>query len=266
MTTGIDVSEHNGVINWEEVKKHIGFAMIRVGYGKNHLDKQFTRNASECERLGIPYGFYWFSYACSENDARLEAAYLIGAISGFKPKYPVAYDFEEDSYNYAFANAKEEVVPAKFAKTFLEQIKIAGYKPMLYTNYSCLNKWFDAPYYLGDYDLWFASWGINQPQMACQIWQKSANGRIDGINTVVDLNICFKDYLTNDTEKNENKEEKKDAFKEEWLKDKHIEKYRKVVTQVIAGAWGNGNKRINALSNVGYDPELVQALVNAVLR
>ena len=58
---GIDVSEHQGAIDWERVKPQIDFAMLRVGYGRNHIDRQFVRNAQECTRLGIPFGGYWFS-------------------------------------------------------------------------------------------------------------------------------------------------------------------------------------------------------------
>lgn len=54
MTHGIDVSEHQGMIDWERVKPQIDFAMLRVGYGKNHIDRQFARNAQECTRSAFP--------------------------------------------------------------------------------------------------------------------------------------------------------------------------------------------------------------------
>ena len=70
---GIDVSEHNGVIDWEKVKaSNVEFAMIRAGYGRT-VDLRFKRNAEECNRLGIPFGVYWFSYALNAIGAALEA-------------------------------------------------------------------------------------------------------------------------------------------------------------------------------------------------
>ena len=63
MLKGIDVSEHQGTIDWNQVKGNIDFAILRAGYGNNNIDKQFIRNICECNRLGIPVGIYWFSYA-----------------------------------------------------------------------------------------------------------------------------------------------------------------------------------------------------------
>ena len=68
---GIDVSKHNGTIDWNKVKASgIKFAMIRAGYGSSHIDEQFKRNVTECNRLEIPCGCYWFSYALNTDQAR----------------------------------------------------------------------------------------------------------------------------------------------------------------------------------------------------
>ena len=67
MKKGIDVSKHQGVIDWQKVKEAgIEFAMIRAGYGAGNVDAQADRNFSECNRLGVPCGVYWFSYAYTE--------------------------------------------------------------------------------------------------------------------------------------------------------------------------------------------------------
>ena len=72
----IDVSKHQGKINWEAVKNAgVTHAMLRAGYGryKNQVDPQSERNSAECERLGIQYGVYWYSYASTPAEARQEA-------------------------------------------------------------------------------------------------------------------------------------------------------------------------------------------------
>ena len=97
MLKGIDVSEHQGRINWEQVKGHVDFVMLRAGYGRNNIDKQFIRNIEECNRLGIPVGIYWFSYAWNEEMARNEAKYVLEAIKPYKIDYPISYDLEYDT-------------------------------------------------------------------------------------------------------------------------------------------------------------------------
>ena len=99
--TGIDVSEHNGVINWEQVKASgIDFAIIRCGYGMDQTDqddKQWVRNVTECERLGIPYGVYIYSYATNTERARSEAEHVLRLIQGRNLSYPVYFDMEDKS-------------------------------------------------------------------------------------------------------------------------------------------------------------------------
>lgn len=97
---GIDVSEHNGTIDWQSVKDAgIDFAILRVGFAGDtnggRLDNFFKRNVSECERLGIPYGVYLYSYARNEDDAQAEARLMLSALKGHSPTLPVYYDLEE---------------------------------------------------------------------------------------------------------------------------------------------------------------------------
>ena len=133
---GIDVSEHNGIIDWEKVKASgIGFAMLRGGYGQT-LDKQFKRNASECNRLGIPCGIYWFSYALNAIGAEQEATVCLEAIKPYRIDFPVAFDLEYDSVKYA---QKKGVyigtgLASDMARAFLRKIRDAGYSAMNYTN------------------------------------------------------------------------------------------------------------------------------------
>ena len=94
----IDVSEHQGKIDWEKVMPHIDGAILRCGYGGNYEDQddsQFFRNADECTRLGIPFGVYLYSYAKSIQAAQYEADHVLRLIKPYKLSYPVYLDLEE---------------------------------------------------------------------------------------------------------------------------------------------------------------------------
>ena len=257
MTTGIDVSEHNGIINWVEAKKHIGFAIIRAGYGQGNVDKQFNRNTSECIRLKIPFGVYWFSYARSKQEAKNEAICCMAQVKGMKLDYPIFFDFEEESYKNIQRSGITNVNPCELANAFFESLKALNFKCGLYTNQNCLNMWY-RPIFKNQF-LWLATWSDKKPNIDCDIWQNSDHGDIVGVPTKVDTNICYTNFLDPNNKINENT-----AFDREW--DKQKERYRKLVTEILAGSWGNGSERIHNLSLHGYDATLAQLLVNAELR
>ena len=97
---GIDVSYRQGDIDWEKVKNsgQVDFAIIRCGFGMNETkqdDSKWKYNSSECERLGIPYGVYLYSYADTVAKAKSEANHVIRLIKGKKLSYQIFYDMEE---------------------------------------------------------------------------------------------------------------------------------------------------------------------------
>lgn len=201
---GIDVSEHNGNIDWEKVKASgkVDFVMLRAGYGQTSVDKTFRANAVMCNTLGIPIGIYWFSYAKIVQDAEREARACLETIKDYKITYPVAFDFEDDSVRSA-KNAGIYVgqnLATSMAKAFLSVIQDAGYIAVNYSNPSYLNQYFDQSLRL-DYPLWLAQWPVNpnpevKPALNPVIWQYSSTGIIPGINTNVDLNVSYVDYTT----------------------------------------------------------------------
>ncbi|UBK44875.1 SH3 domain-containing protein [Clostridium perfringens] len=196
MLKGIDVSEHQGRINWEQVKGNIDFAILRAGYGRNNIDKQFIRNIKECNRLGIPVGIYWFSYAFSVEMARNEAKYVLEAIKPYKIDYPVSYDLEYDTLNYASKNGVTigKRLATDMVKAFCDEINCNGYRAMNYTNQDfLLNKFYMDE--LTNYQLWYA-WYNSKLNRDCAIWQYSESGQIPGINGAsVDMNYCYEDFL-----------------------------------------------------------------------
>ena len=95
----IDVSYHNGVINWEKVKASgCAGAILRCGYGDDIAsqdDKQWIRNLAECERLGIPVGVYLYSYATCDRQAQSELDHIMRLIKGHTFQLPIFIDVEE---------------------------------------------------------------------------------------------------------------------------------------------------------------------------
>jgi len=199
--TGIDVSEWQKTIDWEAVHAAgIEFAMIRAGYGQNNIDPQFKRNISECNRLGIPCGVYWFSYAYTEAMAIREAEYALAAVEPYKLDYPIAFDYESDSVKYAKKNGVEpdKAHVTALAYAFCGRIEQAKYYAMIYTNPSYLSKYFDS-YIPKNYDIWLAQWPSkpdpsSKPAQAGGIWQYTNSGSVNGISRRVDMNAAYYDY------------------------------------------------------------------------
>ena len=183
----IDVSYHNGTINWEAVKSSgVDGAIIRCGYGDNITsqdDKQWKRNADECTRLGIPFGVYIYSYAKSDAQAKSEAEHVLRLIKGYKLSYPVYYDLEE-------SGTQSGVVGR--AKIFCEAIEAAGYWAGIYCNKS----WWDNYLYpLGNtYTKWIARYNNTLGMEGVDMWQYTSDGSVSGISGRVDMNYCYRDF------------------------------------------------------------------------
>lgn len=190
---GIDVSEHNGTIDWEKVKADgIDFAIIRCGYGSddtNQDDDQWARNVAECERLGIPYGVYLYSYANTLQKAESEAQHVLRLLQGHSPSFPIYYDLEDILVERLSSSMKGQI-----AQIFCDKIAAAGYKVGIYSN---LNWWTN---FLKDPAFNNTSWSkwVAQYNSTCDytgeydMWQCTSVGRVDGIgngNGNVDLNF-----------------------------------------------------------------------------
>lgn len=192
---GIDVSEHNKEIDWDKVKASgIDFAIIRCGYSlntENRDDKQWERNVSECERLGIPYGVYLYSYArndeeggvsiTSEEWALSEAEHALRLLKGHKPDYPVFYDLEDELLD------KEKL--DQLATIFCNKIKEAGYQAGVYANLYWWTHYLTNEEVYSQWDRWVAQYNeICNYTGNYGIWQYTSKGKVDGIEGNVDLN------------------------------------------------------------------------------
>lgn len=196
MLKGIDVSEWQGAIDWEKAKKEIDFAIIRLGFGKTKMDGQAKRNIAELNRLGIPYGVYWFSYAYTEEMARNEARTAIAHLKeqGANLSYPVYFDWEYDSRDYA----KKQGIKVsndllrKMAAAFCKEIKAAGYYPGVYANPDYIKNYYGTEIF-ETYDLWLAHY-VSKTSYEANIWQYSSSGKVAGISGRADMNYCYVDY------------------------------------------------------------------------
>lgn len=193
---GLDVSEFQGVIDWERVKAAgYQFAMLRAGYGFGTLDQQFRRNAAECNRIGLPIGVYWFCYAISPETAIQEADGCINAISSYRLDYPVCYDIEQATITYAAENSAFYTpdLATRVVKSFCNRVESLGYFAMYYSNRNFLNTYFPAN--LSDrYALWYAYYNTRFDGTNCGIWQSTDQGNVPGIRGNVDLDTAFVDY------------------------------------------------------------------------
>lgn len=195
MFNGIDVSRHQGDIDWDSVNPHIDFSMIRAGFGKNNIDAKARRNVSECERLGIPYGLYWFSYALHPEMAKKEAEYLIEFIGEHKPEYPIVYDFEYDTVTHA--TKKGVSINRQFVldctEEFCRTLEEHGFYAMFYTNRDYYQRYYQASKVAEKYDMWYARYSQSAGRKVT-LWQYSDKGKLPGISGYVDLDRTERDY------------------------------------------------------------------------
>ena len=182
---GIDVSVHNGDIDWQKVKADgIDFAILRAGYGKpeSQKDQKFEQNY---------VGAYWYSYAMSPEEAELEANVFLKVIKGKQFEMPVYFDLEEKKQ---FDLGKEKV--SAIMRAFLERVESAGYFTGLYGSASPLFT-HTADDIKSHYTIWLAHW-VDRTNYsgAYAVWQYSEKGKVDGISGNVDLDTCYKDFPT----------------------------------------------------------------------
>ena len=146
---GIDVSSHNGDINWENIRNKFDFVIIRAGYSTENLengkdryeDTKFLRNVEECEKYNIPYGLYLYSYAKNvegnENSAKGEAEHMLALINKAKAygnpnlSVPIYYDVEDDSTFKAINY--DATTLTNINEKFCSIIEAKGYQCGLYT-------------------------------------------------------------------------------------------------------------------------------------
>lgn len=192
---GIDVSSHQGAIDWDKVRADgIDFAILRAAYrgytaGSLNRDSTFDINIHDASRAGLDVGVYIFSQAISVAEAIEEAEYLLEIIEPYEITGPVVFDWEVIGTKTARTYGLDTQTLCAAANAFCQRIAQAGYTPMVYFNSYCGYVKYDLSEIM-DYDFWFAQYK-NQPDFYYdfQLWQYTSSGKVNGIQGNVDLDV-----------------------------------------------------------------------------
>ena len=238
----IDVSVHNGNINWAAVKASgVHAAIIRCGYGSDIAsqdDEKWAQNIQGVINAKMPFGVYIYSYAKSVEGAKSEADHLMRLVDPYKSllALPVFYDLEQGgTENYAVKNGK----------AFIQRLEQHGYTVGIYANEYWFNSVLKSNF--NDHTLWVAKYGSNDGykhsspniQGTVSIWQYTSKGSISGISGDVDVSACYIEL----------------KVPSDWgtvtppTDDIHSKNVYELAREVLQGKYGNGQDRINALGD-----------------
>ena len=211
MLKGIDVSSHNGEINWNIVKSQIDFAIIRLGYGDNverQDDSYFIKNVNGCINNNIPFGVYIYSYALNlggNESIQSEIEHTKRMLSKISQKpFCVYIDMEDDS-----TIKLGKTMLTNFALEYCKQITQAGYKAGVYANENWFKNYLNCSTIASyGYSIWCAKYSSYKPVISSNydIWQYTSEGRLNGINTVVDMNNMYNNIIGNQPQPTPNDE------------------------------------------------------------
>ena len=211
---GIDVSGYQKDIDWQKVKDAgIDFAILKIGNINArepdgwYTDSYFQRNMTECERLGIPYGVYAYSYAKNADDAVKGADHIIALLKGHNPTLPVYLDLEDNSI--------KDTDHASIAKAFCNTISAAGYTPGIYASASWFKNILTDPCFTNSgWGIWTAQYWYGQrydaslglgPEYPAKFdcWQYSSLSTVPGIDGYCDINYWYRVSTSDHWEKTE---------------------------------------------------------------
>lgn len=254
---GIDVSKHNGSIDWGKVAKEVDFAIIRIGWignKNNHtVDTKWETNYKNAKAAGVKVGVYVYNYCNSESTAKAGAEWALKQLDGKSLDLPVYIDMEDSS----IASLGKSKLTA-IVKAFNGVIEGAGLWAGVYAN----KNWYDN--YLEDgiedrYTSWIAHYtsGTDKYNGEFDMWQNSSTGKIDGISGNVDTNYMYRDLFSAVKGNSSSGSSSFDTTSKKSTSE--------IAKEVIEGKWGNGDDRKKKLEAAGYDYETVQAEVNKQL-
>ena len=197
---GIDVSEHQGVINWQQVADAgIQFAMIRIGFrgwgneGTLNEDVYWQQNFREATAAGVQVGMYFFSQAITPEEAREEAQFVLSLLDSAMLQLPIVFDWETVSAPDArTAGMKSQQLNA-CALAFCQEIEQAGYDAMVYFNQDQAKHMYDLlALQEAGYPFWLAMYSDTMTfAHKLSMWQYTDGGNVPGISTHVDMNLLF---------------------------------------------------------------------------
>ena len=254
----IDVSGWQGDIDWAKAKADgVEGAIIRLGYGEgNNADKKAQRNISECKRLGIPFGIYWYSYADTPSLAKEEGADVVAKLKqfGVNPSdlaYPVYYDLEKWTWE-GHQPPTDPNVYNNIVNNWYSALQSAGYKNLGVYSYT---SYLQGPLKHADIyakTTWVAQYGARMGfdsfPTNSRGWQYTSTGKVDGISGNVDMNAFGnKEYVNGGSSNSATSYEVKGNMGVEW---RSIGAEKSVIGKPIANEvcdWTQG--RVNCYQN-----------------
>lgn len=246
---GIDISQHNGAIDFNKVKNEVDFAILRLGWignKKNHtLDTRFNEYYNSCKSLNIPVGVYVYCYSNSEDHAQNGAEWTIKQLKDKTIDLPIYIDMEDDTIKGLGKDKLTQIVVA-----FNNVIERYGYSAGVYANLDWYKNYLNKDLIKSKYTTWIAHYGVNEDKYNGQydMLQYTSSGKISGIKGNVDLNKMYKVLLnTNGPDTNV------------------LKSIDEIAKEVINGQWGNGDERKKRLEEAGYNYKEVQNKVNQIL-
>lgn len=186
---GLDVSKHQGNIDWSKAAVGQNFVIIRAGYGRfvSQEDPCFKKNIEGAYAAGLDVGVYWYSYAATEAEARQEAEVCLKVIEPYRDKItlPVFFDQEYEPSIIAASKAVRTACCVAFCKA----VKDAGYTAGMYGSQDWLQNKITLSSLPEDTVIWCARYSVNKPVIDYDVWQYSSTGKVSGISGNVDLNV-----------------------------------------------------------------------------
>lgn len=258
---GIDVSKHQGTIDWKKVKPQIDFAIIRCGFGSDmpkQDDEKFTENVNAVINLGIPFGVYLYSYADTDEKLQSEIRHALRLIGNLKP-FCVYFDMEDASTTKL---GKEKLT--EYGLTFCKAMTDAGHKAGIYANQNWCRNYLDIKQFEDrGYSIWCAKYSNAKPDIAASydIWQYSSKGAVDGIEGNVDMNRMYVDLIGKEAAPTTPAAPAAPAAPATTATLTAAQ----LADNIIAGKYGNGAARKNTLLGMGYSLARIneaQAIVN----
>ena len=257
MLRGIDVSQHNNIINWDKVKSQVDFAILRLGWignKENHtLDQLFERNYNECKRVGIPVGLYVYSYCNNTESSKSGAKWVISQIlnKNLDLELPIYIDMEDESL-IGFNKDTLTAIACQFNYELEKQGLWAG----VYANLNWYENYLDKEIIKKRFTTWIAHYEVKENKYENEYdmlqYKVGKKDTIDGIDTTIDLNVMYRDLLSEI-----GKYKIDNNPKPQFLKTTDD-----IVQEIIDGKWGNGEDRKINLTNAGYNYEEIQSKVN----
>ena len=206
---GLDIydGEHETVngeyvpIDWESIKAQgYDYVILKVGSDYSGKSKTFDMDYEGAKAAGLGVGAYYYAYSSTVSGTRNDAQEVLEWIKGKQFEYPIYYDIEE---NYLAESLSQESL-TELITVFIEELQVNGYYAALYVNHNWLFNILNTQTILDRFDVWYArypetenpTWNETKYGKQLSMWQFTDKGLVDGFDTEIDLNYCYRDYPT----------------------------------------------------------------------